>query len=138
MLLQDLIRTAYDSHDTYIPQKDKSIKEEVYAVRFPDFNIGYVFGYKSDITSEGFLITFLGGIVRIQFKFKDIAKIHKETYHGGRISWDVIRWGKCPPGKDAIKIVLKNNTFENHMIVFDNLDAAIDKLKKQGQNIISS
>jgi len=104
-------------------------------VRFPDFNIGYVFGYKSGITSEGFLITFLGGIVRIIFKFNNIEKICKETYNGGRISWDVIRWGKCPPGKDALKIVFIKGKFKNHLIVFNNLEEAIEILQRQGLNI---
>ncbi len=107
-------------------------------MRFPDFNIGYVFGYRSDITDEGFLITFLGGIVRILFKFKDIEKMYKETYNGGKISWDIIRWGKCPSGKDALKIVLRNGKFKNNMIVFDNLDDAIENLKRQGLNIVDS
>jgi len=109
-----------------------------YSMRFPDFNFGYVFGYKSGITSEGFLITFLGGIVRIQFKFKDIEKMYKETYSGGKISWDIIRWGKCPPGKNALKIVFKKGKFKNHMIVFDNLEETINVLKKRGLNFVNS
>ncbi len=105
---------------------------------FPDFNIGYIFGYKSEILSEGFLITFLSGLVRIRFRFKDIEKIYKRTYSGGRISWDIIRWGKCPPGKNALKIVLKIGIFKNHMLVFDNLDEAIEKLRRQGLTIVGS
>jgi len=100
-------------------------------MRFPDPNIGYVFGYKSSIVSEGLLITFLGGIVRILFKFEDIEKIYKVVYEGGKISWDVIRWGKCPPGKEALKIVFKKGKLRHHIIVFDDLEAAIAELKSQ-------
>jgi len=53
-------------------------------MKFPDPNIGYVFGYKSTIVDDEILITFLGG----------------------RISWDVIRWGKCPPKTEALKVIL--------------------------------
>ncbi len=101
-------------------------------MKFPDLNIGCVFGYNSEITSEGFLITFLGGIVRIRFWFKDIVKISEETYNGGKISWDVIRWGKCPPGKEALLVVLKKGLFTHHLIVFDNLEKAVETLKKEG------
>jgi len=107
-------------------------------MRFPDPNIGYVCGYKSKITNEGLLITFLGGIVQIPFKFKDIKSIHKEVYRGGRISWDIIRWGKCPNGKEALRISLKNGSFKNHIIVFNNLEETINKLKSQGLNVINS
>ncbi len=107
-------------------------------MKFPDFNIGYLFGYKSKILNEGFLITFLGGLVCIRFKFRNIEKIFKQTYNGGRISWDVIRWGKCPPGTDALNIVLKKGLFKNHLLVFDNLEEAIRQLKRQGLNIIGA
>jgi hypothetical protein len=59
--------------------------------KFPDPNVGYVFGYHSKVTDNGILVTFLGGIVRILFKFESIEQITKETYSGGRVSWDVIR-----------------------------------------------
>ncbi len=101
-------------------------------MKYPDFNIGYVFGYNSAIIIEGFLITFLGGIVRIRFRFKDIEKISEETYNGGRISWDVIGWGKCPHGKEALRVVLKKGQFMNHLIVFDNIENAVETLKKEG------
>lgn len=105
-------------------------------MRFPDPNIGYVCGYKSKITSEGFLITFLGGIVQILFKFKDIENIYKEIYRGGNISWDIIRWGKCPNGKEALRIFMKKGSFRNHIIVFDNLEATVDDLKNRGLNVM--
>jgi hypothetical protein len=107
-------------------------------VIFPDFNIGYIFGYKSQIISEGFLITFLNGLVRIKFRFKNIEKIYKQTYSGGRISWDIIRWGKCPPGTKALNIALKKGLFKNNLLVFDNLDEAVEKLKRQGMNIVDA
>ena len=96
---------------------------------FPDLNIGYVFGYKSMITKEGILITFIGGIVKILFKYINIEQINRKVYSGERISWDVIRWGKCPPGKEALKIVLKQGAFRNHFIIFDDLEKTICDLK---------
>lgn len=102
---------------------------------FPDPNIGYVCGYKSRITDEGFLVTFLGGIVKILFKFNNIETIYEGIYRGGKISWDVIRWGKCPNGTEAIRLLLKKGSFRNHIIVFDNLDAAINDLENRGLNI---
>ena len=76
-------------------------------MKFPDPNIGYVFGYKSRITNEGILVTFLNGKVKIVFRYSDIEQAHKEVYRGGRISWNVIRWGKCPSGTEALRIILK-------------------------------
>ena len=107
-------------------------------MRLPDFNIGYVFGFGSEINSEGLLVTFLGGIVRIRFRYKDIEEVSREIYSGGRISWDVIRWGKCPPGTDALRVVLKNGPFRKHLIVFDRPDAAIEALKGQGIATVNS
>lgn len=104
-------------------------------MKFPDPNIGYVFGYKSRITSQGILVTFLGGKVKILFKYSDIVRVHREVYSGGRISWDVIRWGKCPSGTDAVKIVLKHGMYRNHFIVFDNMAKAISDLKNDGIDI---
>jgi len=104
-------------------------------MKFPDPNIGYVFGYKSKITDDGILISFLGGIVKISFKFKDIESISKEVYRGGRISWNIIRWGKCPPGTEALRVILKQGIFKNHLIVFDNLDSVIRELRNKGVNV---
>lgn len=101
-------------------------------MRFPDPNVGYIFGYDSRITCDGILITFLGGIVAIPFKFSDMAEIRREVYAGGRISWDVLRWGKCPHGKEALKILMKRGIFRNHLIVFDDLDTAVIALKSKG------
>lgn len=101
---------------------------------FPDPNIGYVFGYKSNVTHDGILVTFLGGRVKILFGYKDIEKIKRETYQGGRISWDVIRWGRCPSGTEGIRLRLKKGYFRNHIIVFDNIKAAVDVLRSQGLN----
>jgi len=106
-------------------------------LKFPDPNIGYVCGYNSKVTNEALLVTFLGGIVQIPFKFNDIESIYREVYRGGRISWDVIRWGKCPSGKDALRIFLKRGSFRNHIIVFDNLEETINKLRSLGVNIIN-
>lgn len=92
---------------------------------FPDPNIGYLFGYRSKITGAGILVTFLGGIVGVLFRFADTEGLSREVYDGGRISWDVIRWGKCPPGTEALRIVLKRGAFRNHLVVFDDLDAVI-------------
>jgi len=104
-------------------------------MKFPDPNIGYVFGYRSKITDDGILVSFIGGVVKILFKFKDMEYIGREVYHGGRISWDVIRWGKCPSGTEALKVILKNSIFKNHLIVFDNLDDAVRELRKRGVDI---
>ena len=104
-------------------------------MKFPDPNIGYVFGYDSKLTDDGILITFLGGIIKILFQFKDIEYVSREVYRGGRISWDVIRWGKCPPGTEALKVILKKGIFKNHLIVFDNLDDTIRELRNKGVDV---
>ncbi|MFZ2454985.1 MAG: hypothetical protein WAX07_00690 [Candidatus Altiarchaeia archaeon] len=101
-------------------------------MKFPDPNIGYLFGYESRITGEGIMVVFLGGLVRILFKYKDIESIRKETYLGGRISWDVVRWGRCPPGKEALRITLKKGILRNNLIVFDDPDEAACELKNTG------
>jgi hypothetical protein len=98
-------------------------------VRFPDPNIGYVFGYDSTIKDGMILVTFLWGLVKIPFRFSDIEHLRRDAYRGGRISWDLIRWGKCPPGTEAVRILMKRGLFKHHMVVFDNLEDAMAKLK---------
>lgn len=97
-------------------------------MKFPDPNLGYLFDYESRITAEGILVTFLHDWVRILFRFEDIDSMRRETYRGGKISWDVIRWGKCPPGQEALKVCLRQGMFRDHLIVFDDLDAALCQL----------
>jgi hypothetical protein len=104
-------------------------------MRFPDPNVGYVFGYKSRITREGILVTFLREWVKIWFRFDNIDRVRRETYRGGRISWDVIRWGKCPPGQEALRVCLREGAFKHHLVVFDDLDAAIDELRSRGRHV---
>lgn len=101
-------------------------------MKFPDPNVGYVFGYKSKVTDEGILVTFLWEIMKISFKFKDLDHVQRVTYNGGIISWDVVRWGKCPHGTDALNVVAKKGFFRNNLIVFDDLDAAVSALKSKG------
>lgn len=103
--------------------------------KFPDPNVGYVFGYDSKVTDKGILITFLGGMVRILFRFEDIEGMHKETYGGGRISWDVIRWGKCPHGTEALRVILKRGIYKTHMVVFDDLGATLQDLHRRGMTV---
>ena len=97
---------------------------------FPDLNIGYVFGYRSEVDRDGIRITFLRGLINIVFRYEDILVARITTYNGGRISWDVIRWGKCPKGTKALEIRLKHGIFRRHLIVFDDLDVAVNKLEK--------
>ncbi|MBN2523958.1 MAG: hypothetical protein JXB24_11855 [Bacteroidales bacterium] len=97
---------------------------------FPDPNIGYIFGYKSKITSKGILITFLWEGIKILFRFENIRHIKRVTYSGGKISWDILRWGKCPPGKNALYIKLKKGIFKNHLIVFNDLESAVTEINK--------
>ncbi len=40
-------------------------------MKFPDLNIGYVFGYRSEVSDEGIVVKFLGGLVKITFKYED-------------------------------------------------------------------
>ena len=96
---------------------------------FPDLNIGYIFGYTSDVDTEGIQITFLKGLVRIVFRYEDIEIARVTTYNGGRISWNAIRWGKCPKGTKTLEIILKRGIFRRHLIVFDNLGDIISKLE---------
>jgi hypothetical protein len=58
-----------------------------------------------------------------------------EKYVGGKISWDVIRWGKCPNGTQALKIILKHGMFRNHLIVFDEFERAIFELESKGLDV---
>ena len=101
-------------------------------MKFPDPNIGYIFGYNSHVTDEGIVVSFLGGLVKIVFRFDRIESLRRETYTGGRISWDVIRWGKCPSGTAALKVVLRNGAFRNHLVVFDQLDDIVNDLQRRG------
>lgn len=101
-------------------------------MKFPDPNVGYHFGYESRMTERGVLVTFLRGRVKILFRYEDVASAEKAVYRGGIVSWDVIRWGKCPSGTQALRISLKKGCFRNHMIVFDNLENAIDALADKG------
>jgi hypothetical protein len=101
-------------------------------MKFPDPNIGYVFGYNSHVTNEGIMVTFLGGLLKIVFRFDHIESLRREVYTGGRISWNVIRWGKCPSGTTALKVVLRNGMFRNHLIVFDRLEDSITDLQRHG------
>lgn len=100
-------------------------------MKFPDPNFGYHFDYRSHITEKGILLTFLRGKVRILFRFEDIVRAEKDVYRGGAVSWDVIRWGKCPSGTQALRIILKKGCFRNHMIVFEDLEGAIDTFKNK-------
>ncbi len=104
-------------------------------MRFPDPNVGYFFRYKCTLADDRISITFLLGLVKIPFKFTEIERMSREVYRGGRISWDVIRWGKCPPGTRALKIALKKGAFREHLIVFDDLDTAIEELKGKGISV---
>ncbi len=63
-------------------------------MRFPDPNLGYVFGYRGAATGNGIEAAFLGGRVRIVFRPGPIRSAWPETYEGGRISWSVIRFGR--------------------------------------------
>jgi hypothetical protein len=110
------------------------IKEKKKMV-FPDLNAGYVFGYRSKITREGILISFLSGIVKIRFKNGNIGHASRYKYNGGRISWNVIRWGKCPQGKEALKIILRRGIFRNNIVVFDNLEKSVSDLENLGVKI---
>ena len=94
----------------------------------PDPNIRWVFWYKSEVTKEGIRVSFLKGLVRILFRFENIRKAKITSYNGGRISWDVIRWGRCPKGTRALEIVLRREIFRRHLIV--SLDKAVEELKK--------
>ena len=59
-------------------------------MKFPDPNIGYMFDYNSHITNESIMVSFLGGLVKIIFRFDHIESLRREVYTGGRISWNVI------------------------------------------------
>ncbi len=101
-------------------------------MRFPDANIGYHFGYESRITDDAILVTFLWRLVRIRLPFDRLASADRATYRGGRISWDVIRWGRCPPGGEAVAVLLRRGPFLRHLIVFDDNEAAIAGLRAGG------
>lgn len=104
-------------------------------MKFPDPNIGYIFGYRSKVTGQEILVTFLWKAVKIRFRLDSIAHAAVELYRGKRISWDVIRWGKCPPGTQALRIVLKKGRFKNHLIVFGDLAMAVRDLKNLGVDV---
>jgi len=97
---------------------------------FPDPNIGYLFGYKAEVNRNGIQLSFLRGLIRIVFRYENIERAKVTTYTGGRISWNVIRWGKCPKGTKAIEIVLKQGIFKRHLIVFEDLEKAVEEIKR--------
>ncbi len=99
---------------------------------FPDPNIGYIFGYKSKVGKDGIEVRFLRGLIKVIFRYEDIEFARVETYNGGRISWNVIRWGRCPRGTKAVRIRLRRGLFRDHLIVFDDLDDAIRRLRELG------
>jgi len=101
-------------------------------MKFPDLNIGYIFDYNGYITEKGMMVTFLGGFVKILFGFDQIKDIERTFYLGGKISWNVLRWGKCPKGTEVLSICLDEGVFLHHMIVFDDLDNATEKIKRVG------
>lgn len=107
-------------------------------MKFPDPNIGYLFDYRSCITDEGIRVSFLGDLVKITFKFDQIESFGRGTYMGGRISWNVVRWGKCPPGTAALNVILKKGLFRNHLIVFERLEDAVDNLRRRAIQVRSS
>jgi hypothetical protein len=67
--------------------------------------------------------------VKIPFRFDNIACAWRETYSGERISRDVVRRGKCPAGTVALKIRLKSGPLRDHLVVCDDIDAAVRELK---------
>lgn len=97
---------------------------------FPDTNIAYIFGYKSQITSRGILVSFIRERVKILFRFENIRNIKRATYSGGKISWHIIRWGKCPKGKEGLNIRLKKGVFKNHLIIFKDMESVIPEIHK--------
>lgn len=107
-------------------------------MRFPDPNVGYVFGYRAFATAEGIEATFLGGRVRIPFRSGAIRSAWPETYEGGRVSWDVIRWGRCPRGTRALHVELARGPFREHLVVVDDLDGALDRLRELGVRVLES
>ncbi len=100
---------------------------------FPDPNVGYIFGYKSGVCEEGIWVAFLRGVIRILFRYEDMERVRLTTYKGGRISWDVIRWGKCPRGTRVLEITLKRGIFKRHLIVFEDPDEAVDEIRKHAE-----
>ncbi len=105
-------------------------------MRFPDPNVGYVFGYCGAATTNGIEVTFLGGRVRIVFRPRAIQSAWPETYQGGRISWSVIRFGRCPRGTRALHVQLTRGLFRDHLIVLDDLDGALARLREAGVSVV--
>jgi len=99
-------------------------------MHFPDLNIGYIFGYRSQVAPQGILVSFLWNGIKILFRFENIRYIKRVTYSGGKISWDILRWGKCPPGKTGLYIKLKKGIFKNHLIVFKDLESVVSEIHK--------
>jgi hypothetical protein len=97
---------------------------------FPDTNIKHIFGYRSRIVPKGILVSFLWESIKIVFPFENIRSIRRTTYSGGKISWNMIRWGKCPPGREGLNIQLKKGIFKNHLIVFRDMEAVIDEINR--------
>ncbi len=87
---------------------------------FPDPNIGYLFGYRAEIGDEGIIVSFLRELVK---------RAKATTYTGGRISWK-IWWGKCSRVTRGIEIALKSGILRRHLIVFEDLNSAVNGLKK--------
>ena len=107
-------------------------------MRFPDPNVGYVFGYRGAATDNGVEVTFLGGRARILFPPRAIRSVWPETYRGGRISWSVIRFGRCPRGTRALHVQLARGLFRDHLVVLDDLDDALAQLRAAGVCVVES
>lgn len=107
-------------------------------MRFPDPNVGYVFGYRGTTTGNGIEVTFLSGRVRILFRPRAIRSVWPEIYQGGRISWSVIRFGRCPRGTRALHVQLTRGLFRDHLVVLDDLDGALVRLREAGVRVVGS
>ena len=54
---------------------------------------------------------------------------------GGRISWSVIRSGRCPRGTRALHVRLRRGPFRDHLIVLDDVDGALTRLRQAGVDV---
>lgn len=64
-----------------------------------------------------------------RFRLEDIDWARRELYKGGRISWRLMRWGKCPKDAQGIRIRLNRGLFRDHFLIFPDLTRAEQELK---------
>ncbi len=111
-----------------IRQKIEKLKRSLRRLElpFPDANI-LTRKCENTITKDAILA--LSPLINRKFKFDEIDWARRELYKGGKISWRLMRWGKCPKDAQGIRIRLDRGLFRDHFLAFPDLTRAEQELK---------